>query len=166
MHQSPKARPQGRRKRKIGLAGGIFLWGVLLMGFPVRVAPVRGASMEPTLHDGQWLAYERLPWTSAVERGEVVVFRSPIIEGQRYVKRVVGLEGDELRFEDGELRVNGEPLPLPIGAVPGDLTLSVRVPDGSFYAIGDHGAVSLDCRSFGPVPMERLLGRVLWALGD
>lgn len=137
------------------------------MAVPMRIAPVRGASMEPTLQDGQWLCYHRflLPPLEP-RRGEIVVFDSPIAPGHRYVKRLVGLPGDELRFEHGELWVNEVKMDLPQGAVEDHFFLSVRVPDNCFYAIGDHGDVSFDSRSFGPVPMRFLVGRALRPLTE
>jgi len=142
----------------------------LFLAFPIvvatyRLAPVQGASMEPTLVDGQTVCYQALPSSlMMLGRGDVVVFESPMDPSHRYVKRLVGLPGDELRFEFGLLRVNGQALALPEGAVDPALVLSARVPHGCFYALGDHGAVSYDSRRFGSVPMDRLIGRLVYAL--
>ncbi len=130
-----------------------------------RLAPVQGASMEPTLHDGQTVCYQALPSSILpVRRGDVVVFESPMDPSHRYVKRLVGLPGDELRFEYGLLRVNGQALALPPSAVDPALVLSARVPDDCFFALGDHGAVSYDSRRFGSVSFDRLIGRLIYAL--
>lgn len=121
--------------------------------------------MEPTLHDGQTVVYQALPAPLLpLARGDVVVFDSPMDPRHRYVKRVVGLAGDELRFEFGILRVNGQALPLPPGALDPALVLSARVPEGCFYALGDHGAVSYDSRRFGAVPCRFLVGKLIYPL--
>ncbi|RMH01596.1 MAG: signal peptidase I [Planctomycetota bacterium] len=166
---SPCGRPSGGSSGLLHLArraGGRFLLLCLpLLLATYRVAPVQGASMEPTLHDGQTVCFQALPaGLVRPRRGDLVVFRSPVDPAHRYVKRLVGLPGDELRFEGGRLRVNGQPLPLPPGAVPGDLVLSTRVPAGCFYALGDHGAVSFDSRLFGAVPFSLLVGRLIYPL--
>ncbi|KAA3613421.1 MAG: signal peptidase I [Planctomycetota bacterium] len=157
------ARPSlsARIRRSFPLFGAL-IFGSLLLAF--RVAPVRGGSMEPTLQDGQWLCYQRYWLPQQLQRGDLVVFDSPVAQGHRYVKRLVGLPGDELRFARGRLWVNGERLNLPRGAVPFHQILSVRVPEGSFFAIGDHGAISFDCRRIGPVPEHHLVGRVVGPL--
>ncbi|MBC8328589.1 MAG: signal peptidase I [Planctomycetes bacterium] len=169
MPDSPIGRPPGTR---LGLlnharrAGSLllFLSAPLLLA-TYRVAPVQGASMEPTLHDGQTVCYQALPNSLLMlGRGDLVVFDSPMDPGHRYVKRLVGLPGDELRFEYGLLRVNGLALGLPEGAVDSALVLSTRVPEGCFFALGDHGAVSYDSRRFGAVPLDHLVGRLIYAL--
>ncbi len=159
----PPAAPRdpGRRRRAAVLA---FLFLSLPLS-GLRFAPVRGASMEPALHDGQILCFAPLA-PGGLQRGEVVVFRSPLDPSLRYVKRVAGLPGDELRFQDGFLRVNGRVVPWGAGGYPPGFRLAVRVPEGSFFALGDHASVSYDSRSFGPVPLERIQGRVLGPLHD
>jgi signal peptidase I len=115
---------------------------------------VAGGSMRPTLHDGDRiltnrLAYGwRLPFTgarvlrwSSPQRGDVVVLLSPL-DGARLVKRVIGVPGDRIG---------------------GFLTPEARVPPGHYFVRGD-GPRSLDSRSFGCVPRERILGRVVAVL--
>ena len=140
-------------------AGFVLLALTLPVLGTFHVAPVRGASMEPTLANGQTVLYQALPkgWYSP-KVGELVVFNAPTEPGHRYVKRIVGLPGDELRFSAGTLRVNGRLLALPQGAIEPGFRLSVRVPEESFFALGDHGRVSYDSRRFGSVPMRLLIG--------
>jgi hypothetical protein len=117
---------------------------------PLPVGLVAGGSMRPTLQDGDpiltnKLAYGlRLPLThawllrwSGPRRGDVVLLSSPI-NGGRLVKRVVGVPGDRVRH--------------------GPRT--VPVPEGQYFVLGDHPN-SLDSRTFGCVPRERILGRVV-----
>lgn len=142
----------------------ILLWigllGVLLVE-PLRFAPVLGASMEPTLHEGDYVCFERVESSLLPSRGSVVVFQSPLDPQRLFVKRLIGLPGDELRFEAGELRINGVPYRLAPEAYDPNLWLSVRVPEGHFFALGDHARVSYDSRRFGCVRMDQLVGRLL-----
>ena len=136
------------------------LLGVLLVE-PLRFAPVLGASMEPTLHEGDYVCFERVEAALLPSRGSVVVFQSPLDPQRLFVKRLIGLPGDELRFEAGELRINGLPYALAPEAYDPKLWLSVRVPEGHFFALGDHARVSYDSRRFGCVRIDHLVGRLL-----
>lgn len=115
-------------------AFGSDLFLVVALMFTCRVAvadwpKVPSGSMEPTLRVGDYLlvnhlAYgPRLPFTNTAiefgrpQRGDVVVFRYPREVSQFYVKRLVGLPGDVVRFQDGAVSVNGEPFDTrPAGA--------------------------------------------------
>ena len=105
---------------------GAELFIVVALMFTCRVAvadwpKVPTGSMEPTLRVGDYLlvnhfAYgPRLPFTNtAIEfgspnRGDVVVFRNPVDVSEFYVKRLVGLPGDVVRFDRGAVSVNGAP---------------------------------------------------------
>ncbi len=107
------------------LSLGAELFVVIGLMFTCRVAladwpRVPSGSMEPTLRVGDYLlvnhlAYgPRLPFTNTAielgqpERGDVVVFRFPRDVSQFYVKRLVGLPGDEVRFDKGAVSINGE----------------------------------------------------------
>jgi signal peptidase I len=142
----------------------MWLWfallGVLVLE-PLRFAPVLGASMEPTLHNGEYVCFDRVDAGQVPERGSIVVFQSPLDPKRLFVKRMIGLPGDELRFEAGELRINGIPYALAPEAYDPYLWLSVRVPDGHFFALGDHARVSYDSRHFGCVRLDQLVGRLV-----
>lgn len=142
----------------------VFLWLALLSLLvlePLRFAPVHGASMEPTLSEGDLVCFDRIDPGQLPTRGDVVVFHSPLDPRRLFVKRLVGLPGDELRFSAGELRVNGIPLELPAKAVDPDFFLAVKVPEGHFFALGDHARVSYDSRDFGCVRLDSLVGQLL-----
>ena len=155
---APLLSPNHRTNRRLSLWMALL---VVLLLFPLRLAPVHGSSMEPTLYEGDIVCFQMLETGILPSRGDLVVFNAPTRLGKLFVKRLVGLPGDELRFQGGSLRVNGLPISLPVGAVEPGFTLSTRVPVGYFFAIGDHAAVSYDSRGFGAVRLERLVGRLL-----
>ena len=120
-------RPQAQEleKKPLWVSFGADLFIVVALMFTCRVAvadwpKVPSGSMEPTLRVGDYLlvnhlAYgPRLPFTNTAiefgrpQRGDVVVFRFPLDVSQFYVKRLVGMPGDEVRFQDGAVSVNGE----------------------------------------------------------
>ncbi|MEO8151549.1 MAG: signal peptidase I [Rhizobacter sp.] len=117
--------PPERKPLWVSLGAELFV--VIALMFTCRVAvadwpKVPSSSMEPTLRVGDYLlvnhlAYgPRLPFTNiAIEtgqpqRGDVVVFRFPLDVSEFYVKRLIGLPGDVVRFENGVVSVNGEPI--------------------------------------------------------
>lgn len=145
-------------QRRIVLWLGLLI--VLLLE-PLRFAPVHGSSMEPTLSEGDLVCFQVMEAGLLPDRGDIVVFHAPTRPGKMFVKRLVGLPGDELRFTGGKLRVNGIEMPLPASAIELGFSLATRVPSGCFYAIGDHARVSYDSRGFGPVRTDYLVGRLL-----
>ena len=113
-------------KKPLWVSFGAELFVVVALMFSCRVAvadwpKVPSGSMEPTLRVGDYLlvnhlAYgPRLPFTNTAiefgrpQRGDVVVFRYPLDVSEFYVKRLVGVPGDVVRFEDGKVSVNGAP---------------------------------------------------------
>ena len=191
---TPAPTPAPRRRRgpvreiveTIGLALVIYL-GVHLIVPPYSVD---GASMSPNLSDGERLLVNRsiyahfdankllnlLPGVEregeaivypfhAPERGEIVVFTPPGSgDGKPYIKRVIGLPGDEVAFAGGYVTINGTRLDEPY--LDGPITDCARtahcrltVPPDTVYVLGDNRNFSSDSRSFGPVPTESIIGK-------
>ena len=128
--------------------------------FTYRIGVIPSESMAPTLKPGdQYLINIRAYRGRQPERGDVIVFRTP--DGEYLVKRVVGLPGETVTIVRGQVYINGRPLhepylkERPIVEWP----QQVRVPEGHVFVLGDNRNFSDDSRDFGPVPMERVLGR-------
>jgi signal peptidase I len=142
---------------------------------PYQVGVVEGHSMDPTLRSGQWVAIDRGYYrTHRPHPGEIVVFRHG---GITYVKRVYGVEGQTIFFlAEAEGRPGARTFIEPVrpaqvervrAAVRRRTTLSVRplrIPPGSFFALGDALSNSIDSRDLGSIADEELIGRVqtLW----
>ena len=146
---------------------------------------VQGPSMRPTLENGEHVLVNRLVYVKldpnrvvsmlpfvdqgpessiypfhAPRRGEVIIFRFPRDESRDFVKRVIGVPGDRIEIEDGQVIVNGIPLAEPYITRPdrGDMD-EVTVPEGSFFVLGDNRRASNDSRHWGPVPADNVVGR-------
>jgi len=135
------------------LVGGLF-------GYSFRLVRVRGHSMDPTCHDGQWLLVRRMDWPAPpLGVGDVVIFR---MDNDLLVKRIGALGGQEIPNQESIIVVRRS------HRRPGTWDEKVviedpgRVPKGELYVLGDNPPVSDDSRSFGPVPVSALLGRVIW----
>jgi signal peptidase I len=138
------------------------------------------SSMSPTLRSGDRILVNKTSRRlEHLARYDVVVFKSPENRQQNFIKRIVGLPGDDVQIENGNVSVNG----ISVGegndddarertgetqtdsaspdasdddneAAPRKLT----VPPGMCFLIGDNLTKSLDSRKFGPVPLGDIIG--------
>jgi signal peptidase I len=157
-----------RRRPRIGsTAAGLVLLAVVLAVLVAEPFTVRSSSMAPTLHTGDQILAERLtPRFGQLERGDLIVFRAPATRALM-VKRVVALAGDRVGLADGRLVVNGQRQSedyVDLASVDSVYFGPEVVPAGSVFVLGDDRADSVDSRDYGPVPLDRVLGRVLWRL--
>jgi signal peptidase I len=158
---------------------------VVVLGFQAEVAkPFRipSASMEPTLHcarpaDGcaarfsdRVIACEICYRFSSPHRGQIVVFHAPSDAcgtGGIFVKRLIGMPGDVVtELADGRVAIDGRALDEPY--VPAVARThdeyrgqSWRVPEGSYFMLGDNRNNSCDSRNWGAVPRDRMIGPVV-----
>ncbi|NLE46641.1 MAG: signal peptidase I [Chloroflexi bacterium] len=128
--------------------------------FLAQATQVLGQSMEPTLHSAQRVVVEKVTYRfiHGPRRGDIVVIK---VEGQpdMLIKRVVGLPGERIEIRGGEVFVEGERLeetwPASLGG--GDYGPEV-IPPLHVFVLGDNRGASNDSRSFGPVPIEDVVG--------
>lgn len=144
----------------------MLAWGLLF-----NFSEVRGSSMEPGIHDRDRIMVDHVSYLVAdVARGDIVVLRYPLDPSLDYIKRVIGLPGDEIVIARGEVRVNGEHLDEPYVAessIEPWTTMNTTVRPGHYFVLGDNRRRSSDSREFGQVPFEYLRGKVrfrLWPL--
>ncbi|MRJ46831.1 signal peptidase I [Fundicoccus ignavus] len=141
---------------------------------------VDGASMEYTLRSGERLWMLKL---NNIDRFDVVIFPAPSDEEKLYVKRVIGVPGDTIAYENGELILNGEAMNEPYlaqkesefdGNFTYDFTLEeitgeITVPEGKLFVMGDNRRNSLDGRRFGFIDADDVLGEadfIHWPLNE
>jgi len=202
-----------RRRHRAADAGlswwvdlGRSLFPVLLIVLIVRsfiVEPFRipSGSMLPTLEAGDFILVNkfgyglRLPVVHTLiapvgdpDRGDVAVFRYPVEPAQDYIKRIIGLPGDTVSYQNKRLTINGEVLPterlgdwgedasfaLIREQIDGDWHqalvnrqspargFSYTVPAGEYFVMGDNRDRSSDSRFWGPVPRDHLVGRAFF----
>ncbi|MBP1157536.1 MULTISPECIES: signal peptidase I [unclassified Paenibacillus] len=146
---------------------------VLLHQYGFHLSTVKGASMQPTLQEGEWLFINKtIRFTGSPKQGDIIVLREPAGSDTRHpylVKRVVAVGGDEVHIRGGRLYVNGSPLE--------ESYTNTLIEDGRFepymimeghlFVMGDnrHRYASNDSRSFGAVPISNVEGRgemIVW----
>lgn len=129
---------------------------------------VEGSSMEPSLHNRERLLVNKLVYRFRKPQfGDIVVFRYPANPKRRFIKRVIGIPGDEVEVRDGFVIING--MTLDEGYTL-DLTYGYFgpkvVPDGHYFVLGDNRNNSDDSRypDVGFVPMANIVGKasVIW----
>ena len=156
-----------------------FGWSLIKLALPSAIfatlafnySEVRGASMMPGIQDRDRILVDQLTYAfTEVERGDVVVLRYPLDPRMDYIKRVVGLPGDEVVVQFGGVWVNGEPVEEPYVSVKSldpNTSLRTTVQPGHLFVLGDNRIRSSDSRDFGQVPQELVRGLVrlrVWPL--
>jgi signal peptidase I len=137
---------------------------VLIVGINTISARIRvdGSSMEPTLHGGEFVFVDTLSYKIAEpRRGDVIVFHFPRDPRQEYIKRVIGLPGDEVEMNAGQVFVNGQPINEPTMSSDPAFTGKWKVAGNTLFVLGDNRSNSSDSRSWGNVPFEYVVGKAL-----
>jgi signal peptidase I len=140
--------------------------------FIIQPFYVKGASMEPSFYASEYLIIDELSlYFRALERGQVVVFRYPEDPSQHFIKRVIGLPGEEVIINNGEVTIINEEHPNGLVVeedyLKEDVTrgkIHVVLGSEEYYVMGDNRDHSLDSRNFGPVEEDYIVGRV-WVRG-
>lgn len=146
--------------------------------FLIQPFLVSGASMEPSFSHGDYLLVDELTYYfRKPERGEVVVFKYPGDESVYYIKRIIGLPGEEVRVREGVVTVvsreHPEGLKLAESYLPQDLktprNADVTLNESQYFVMGDNRLQSFDSRDWGPVTQEEVIGIArlrLWPLTE
>jgi signal peptidase I len=120
---------------------------------------IDGMSMEPTLHDGEYVIINRLVYKlHPPERGDVIVFRR---DGRRdYIKRVIGLPGETIEIRRGQVLINGQALPESFIKEPGLYSMGLRtIEPNEYFVLGDNRNNSSDSHNWGAVPFSAIDGK-------
>jgi signal peptidase I len=158
-----------------------LLWAVaialLIRTFIMAPFKIPSGSMHPTLLEGDRLLVNKFIYHfHPPRRGDIIVFRYPEEPKRPFIKRLVGVGGDEVEIRDGKVFVGGQPLDGsgifrtntyvnqgPFGKV-GEV---VHVPPDSYFVLGDNSGSSHDSRFWGFVPKKFLIGKamcIFWPL--
>jgi signal peptidase I len=123
---------------------------------------VESISMQPTLFPGDYVIVNKLAYrfNHAPQRGDVIVFKyPPDPDAIPYIKRIIGLPGDQVHIADGKVYINGQLTLEPWLKVTTDRGGDWSVPEGQLFVMGDNRNNSSDSRSWGFVPLKNIIGR-------
>lgn len=154
----------------IVIALGVLFLLYTYVGYPFTIS---GDSMYPTLHDGDKMIMSKL---NSIDRFDIVVVDSPD-ETEKYIKRVIGMPGDEISVFQGQLFINNELVEQPFinqDLPPDEKTVTIDdfslygltgervVPEGKYFVMGDNRGVSKDSRMIGFISKEHILGEAVF----
>ncbi|MCC6454814.1 MAG: signal peptidase I [Caldilineaceae bacterium] len=135
----------------------------LLIRQVVQNYRIESHSMEPNFYEGQFILVNKLAYRlGSPERGDVLVFHNPNNVDEDYIKRVIGLPGDNLDIHDGTVFINGKPLveEYPIHEIPRSSTYGpVVIEPDHLFVMGDNRPQSQDSRSFGQLSEDLIVGK-------
>lgn len=129
---------------------------------------VSGLSMEPNFSDHEYLLIDEISYRfREPQRGEVIVFKYPLNKTQYYIKRIIGLPGEKVKFEDGKIVIikpdnekmvldESTYLPNPAPVYFSEISLN----NNQYFVRGDNRASSFDSKDWGPISRDDIIGRV------
>lgn len=145
---------------EILLVAAIAVFVVAFIAQPFRV---QGASMTPNFFSGDYVLVDKVSYHfRPLNRGEVIVFKNPENESEYFIKRVVGLPGEEVIIAGGEVYISGKLLKegyLPEGQTSSGESDFILGP-GEYFVMGDNRLQSRDSRSWGALERGEVVGLV------
>jgi signal peptidase I len=163
-----------QRKQRRMVISSLFNWIILLLigaillvnlfTHVLLVVRYSGNAMEPSLRSGQTLVVQR---TRQVQEGDIIVF---YFNNQILIRRVICAGGKQIQVnQDGTVLVNMQQVEEPYVQEPSigqcNLSFPFHVRTGCVFVMGDNRAISMDSRleEIGPIPLDRVIGKVLFA---
>lgn len=148
--------------------------------FLIQPFYVKGASMQPNFQDSQYLIVDEISYRfTPPQRGQVIVFRYPLDPQEYFIKRIIGLPGEQIQFKNGKIVIFNDAYPdgfsLDESYLPQDLSTfssneeKITIKENEYYVLGDNRNASKDSRIFGPVNSSFIVGKILfrgWPLNE
>lgn len=158
----------------LAIAGAIFF---IIYAFLLRPFQVNGSSMYPTFVNGEFVFTNLLSQRfGPLKRGDVIVFKAPPDQSKDYIKRIIGIPGDTVKIQDGNVYLNGKKLDES-AYLSGNVKTQGRgfanegkdilVSPKSYFVMGDNRVYSSDSRDWGLVLFDKVIGQsafVYWPI--
>lgn len=136
-----------------------FIATLVVVVYIVSIGQIVGPSMEPNYESGNIILVDKLRYRLVpIKRFDVITFRH---QEKFYTKRVIGLPGEIVKYNDNQLYINNKPVKEPFkreGQTQDFITN--QIPDDQYYVIGDHRTNSEDSRYFGAVDKTGITGKI------
>jgi len=148
------------------LIGTSLLMVFLVRTFIAQPFVVNGSSMEPTFHTNEYLIVDQLSYEIGYpQRGDVIIFRYPLIPSRFFIKRVIALPGETIKIKGTKVEIQkvGEEsfftLEEPYIEFEKESFVEVTLADDEYFVMGDNRMASLDSRSWGPLKESFIVGK-------
>ncbi|MGB4438383.1 MAG: signal peptidase I [Sedimentibacter sp.] len=138
---------------------------LFLNKFVFILVTVPTGSMEDTIMPGDRLYVNELFDIEDAKRGDILVFKSDELDNKRLVKRLIGLPGETVEvMTDGSVYINGEKLDEPYAAESAGEAKTFKVPDNSYFFLGDNRPISYDARYWenSYIDESKIIGKVIF----
>lgn len=151
----------------IGCFAVAIIAALFIVTFIGQRVTVDGPSMESTLQNGDNLICDKISYAFIKpKRFEIVVIHPYQGKKDRWIKRIIGLPGEEIRIdEEGNIYINGEILEEDFGREviknAGIAAQTIKLGDDEYWVMGDNRNNSRDSREIGPIPKKQIVGRAI-----
>lgn len=135
----------------------LIFWAVNTMTGRFRI---EGSSMMPTMQEGEYVLINKLAYyLEDPKRGDIIVLHYPRDPSRDFIKRVIGVPGDTVDIENGQVTVNGQIIDEPyINSAP-SYNGNWTVPDDQYFVLGDNRNNSSDSHTWGFLPRDHIVGK-------
>jgi signal peptidase I len=148
------------------LIGSSILLVLIVRTYVAQPFIVNGSSMEPTFHTNEYLIVDQLSYTfGEPKRGDVIVFKYPLLPSRYFIKRVIALPGETIQIKGSEVRIKevGSDKFITLDEdyieFPKDTFLENVLQNDEYFVMGDNRLASLDSRSWGPLKESFIVGK-------
>lgn len=152
-----------------------FIIFIVIDAFVAQPHVVVGDSMLPNFHTHERIFTQSVSYHfTPPQRGDVIVFRYPLAPANDFIKRIIGLPGEEIKITNNQIIISNSQHPQgfilnekylpPETRTEGKKFLAegktYKIPSGVYFVLGDHRNNSSDSREWGPVPLKNIVGKV------
>jgi len=130
---------------------------------------VMGVSMEPNFHHGEYLIVDQISYRFRdPKRGEVIILNGPGITNHFYIKRIIGLPGETIKIEDGQIIIFNQQKKMLLDEssfllenIQTSGNIKYVLNQNEYFVLGDNRAASSDSRQFGALERRDIIGRAI-----
>ncbi len=154
---------EGRRGYRMAF---ILFWSIIgyffLQNYVISLGIVISESMTPTMAvGGHFLSNKYIYHFRPPKRGEIVIIKSQEYNTEQYVKRIIGLPGETIHIQKGNVYINSQRLKEPYTSLHTFPDLEpLHIQENKYFVMGDNRAVSQDSRYFGSIPLKHIEGKI------
>lgn len=145
---------------------------LIIRAFVIQAFKIPTGSMRPALMEGDRLLVNKFIYKfRGPERGDIIVFKYPGGEKKDFIKRLIAKPGETIGIKNGDIYIDGKKVEEPFvirkiryynKSPYGGTGRNVKVPEDSYYVLGDNSASSKDSRYWGFVPRKNLIGKAVF----